>query len=227
MCPDIPVGGGGGFREVNSEGVIKFCIEHQNQPACTEADIGELEHWRTELRQRRLIGQDPLKYEGLGYGNLSKRMSDGTVLMSGSQTGHLEKLTQAEYARVIEFRVAQNWIRSRGLVHPSSETMTHLAIYGSAPEIGFVFHAHCAEIWEAGNDLNIPRTDPLAECGTLAMFHAAQKLLTNYDVRHGGIFAIGGHTDGIIVWGKTADEAGEILLAVLSATANHADQVIA
>jgi len=198
------------------EGVIKFNVEHDTEVGCGESDIVELTKWRKELRAVGLVGQDLARYGGLGFGNLSKRLGDGTFLITASQTGHLDKLTPGDYALITNFNLDRNLVWSKGLKHPSSETMSHLAAYGSNQRVRFVFHAHSPEIWNAKEDLNLPVTDPAVECGTVEMFYEVQRLLKNPDNYWKGILAMGGHTDGILVWGESADETGIRLLFLLS-----------
>jgi ribulose-5-phosphate 4-epimerase/fuculose-1-phosphate aldolase len=198
------------------EGVIKFHVEHETDVCCGESDIVELTKWRNELRAAGLVGQDLARYGGLGFGNLSKRMDDGIFLITASQTGHLETLTPEGYARIMDFDPGQNLVWSKGINHPSSETMTHLAAYGSNPEVQFVFHAHCSEIWNAKDDLDLPITDPAVECGTVEMFYQVRRLLQERENYKKGVLAMGGHTDGILAWGETADETGFNLLSLLS-----------
>jgi hypothetical protein len=198
------------------EGVIKFHVEHETEAGCGESDIVELTKWRNDLRTAGLVGQDLARYGGLGFGNLSKRMGDGTFLITASQTGHWETLTPAGYARIIDFDPGQNLVWSKGMNHPSSETMTHLAAYGFNPRVQFVFHVHSPEIWNAKEDLDLPITDPAIECGTVEMFYEVQRLLQEGNNYHKGVLAMGGHTDGLLAWGGTADEVGINLLFLLS-----------
>ena len=198
------------------EGVIKFHVEHETEVGCGESDIVELTKWRKELRAVGLVGQDLARYGGLGFGNLSKRLGDGTFLITASQTGHLDKLTPGDYAQITNFDPDRNLVWSKGINHPSSETMSHLAAYGSNQRVQFVFHAHSPEIWNTKEDLNLPVTDPAAECGTVEMFYEVQRLLKNPDNYWKGVLAMGGHTDGILAWGESADETGIRLLFLLS-----------
>ena len=197
------------------EAVIQFQSDHEAVLACDAADIVEIERWRREFRTRQFVGQHPDRYEGLGYGNLSARLQDGTVLITGSQTGCLDALQPAHYVRILEFDPDQNRVRSRGLSKPSSETMTHMAVYQSVCGARYVFHTHCPKLWRAAKRLKLPITDPDAKCGTPELFHRVVELLENQDVRSGGILSMGGHEDGILTWGKTADDAGFALLRFL------------
>ena len=198
------------------EGVTKFHVKHETTVCCKESDVVELTRWRNELRTAGLVGQDTTRYGGLGFGNLSKRMVGGTFLITASQTGHLETLTADHYARITGFDPGQNLVWSKGMNPPSSETMTHLAVYGANQAIQFVFHVHCPEIWNAKADLNLLVTDPAIECGTVEMFYEVRRLLKICDHCQQGILAMGGHIDGLLAWGETADGTGFHLLSLLS-----------
>lgn len=201
---------------MNQEGVIKFRFEHEGGVCCADADIADLEQWRAELRGRGWLGQDPIRYGGLGFGNLSKRMPDGNFLITGSQTGHREKLTAEDYVRIQRFDPVRNLIWSKGLKKSSSETMTHMAVYQSIPAANYVFHTHCPELWAARKDLSIPATDPGIEYGTTEMYYEVQNLLSRRQHGQKDILAMAGHRDGIITWGKTAKLAGDTLLLLAS-----------
>ncbi len=204
---------------MNLEEVIKFHVEHQTSVCCNESDIVKLTKWRNELRAAGLVGQDLARYGGLAFGNLSKRVGDGTFLITASQTGHWGKLTPEGYVRIIDFDPGQNLVWSKGLNRPSSETMAHLAAYGSNRQVRFVFHAHCPEIWNAKDDLDLPVTDPAVECGTVEMYYEVQRLLKERKNYQRGILAMRGHTDGLLAWGETADKTGFNLLSLLSRAA--------
>jgi len=200
------------------EGIIKFQVRHETCVCCRDSDIEELTKWRNSLKAAGLVGQDATKYGGFGFGNLSKRMPDGTFLITASQTGHLEKLTPEDYVKIIASDPAQNLVCSQGIQRPSSETLTHLAVYGSNPRVRFVFHVHSHEIWMARDDLGLPTTNPAVECGTPEMFYEVQRLLKDCCNQQKGVLAMGGHTDGILAWGETADETGFSLLLLLRHT---------
>src|SRR5262249_35839367 len=125
-----------------------------------------LSAWREVLARLSLVGRDPARYEGLGYGNLSARLAPfGDVgrgrrrfLVTGSQTGGIPDLTLDHYCVVERYDVARNTVHSLGPVRPSSESLTHGAIYDAAPAARFVFHAHAPEIWRAARALGLPVT---------------------------------------------------------------------
>ncbi|HEU5396592.1 MAG TPA: class II aldolase/adducin family protein [Verrucomicrobiae bacterium] len=204
---------------MNAEGLIRFQVQQDRSPGCQEVDIIELEKWRCELRRLGLVGCDPARYDGFGFGNLSRRMRDGTFLITGSQTGVLASLSAAEYVRITESEPRLNHVCAQGLCRPSSEFLTHLAAYTANPKIYYVFHVHSPEIWNGRDRLGIPMTGPSIECGTVEMFEAVRALLAEPVNDEKGILAMAGHLDGILAWGETADETGNRLLGFLSRAA--------
>jgi len=199
------------------EGVIKFKLEHENIDIINLNSLFDLNRWREKLFKLKLIGQDPLRYGGYAYGNLSRRLENGSneFIISGSQTSHLPELAASHYAWVVEADIQRNYLKSRGLVKPSSEALTHSVFYQSDPAIKFVFHVHSPEIWNDARVLNIPVTDAAVAYGTPAMAEEIKKLFTSSQMQTGRIVAMGGHRDGIISFGQNADQAGDALLVVL------------
>src|SRR5438309_1011210 len=82
-----------------------------------------------------------LEERGYGYGNVSARVGPlGDVgrgqrrfLVTGTQTGGRQGVTLADFCLVERYDLARNRVTSRGLVPPSSESLTHGAIYDIAP----------------------------------------------------------------------------------------------
>jgi ribulose-5-phosphate 4-epimerase/fuculose-1-phosphate aldolase len=209
------------------EGVIKFRAEHREQ-ALDARTYGELattlNGWRRALSLLHVVGRDPARYGGAGYGNLSARVgppSNGkghrAMLITGSQTGHIEKLTLQHYTVVTRYDLKTGVVESHGLVLPSSETMTHGAIYDLSPHIRFVFHAHAPAVWQRRKELRIPTTEPDVGYGTPEMAYSVQSLYRSTGLAESRLLAMGGHEDGVIAFGKTADEAGQILVTALAA----------
>ena len=189
------------------EGVIKFVLEHREAPV--DADVAALNAWRGILVRLGHIGQDPGRYEGLGFGNLSQRTPAG-FLISGSQTGHIEETTIANYAEVTAWSVPDNKVCSRGLVPPSSESMTHAAIYGADEAVNHVFHAHAPEIWRFAPHLDIAATPDDVAYGTVAMAEALDDAVRLQG--SAGIVVMPGHEDGVIAWATSAPGAGHLLI---------------
>jgi L-ribulose-5-phosphate 4-epimerase len=102
---------------------------------------------RRRLLQLCLIGVDS---NGIGFGNLSIR--DGATdnfYITGSATGGIPELTPADYAKVVAYDLEGNWLRFEGSRIPSSESLTHAAIYESDSKAGAVIHCHDSKLWAA------------------------------------------------------------------------------
>ena len=204
----------------DQEGVIKFDLDWRPGPPAAGVDLGvdpaPLDRWRARLMTAGLIGQDPARYDGFGFGNLSMRVATG-FLITGTQTGAMPALSAEHYALVTAWDVAANRIVAHGPVKPSSEALTHATLYGLDPAIGFVFHGHGPAIWTARDRLGLPATAADVPYGTPAMARAVARLFAETTVADTRVFAMAGHEDGIVSFGGTADEAGRALLNALGA----------
>lgn len=196
------------------EGVIKFHCDHDHG-RLEPIDIGELSAWRDMLKQLGLLGQDPLRYGGYGFGNVSMRTAAG-FLVSGTQTGELDNAALEAYAEVIAWNLAANRVTSRGMTRPSSESLTHAAIYSLNPDIRWVFHVHSPDIWNAAPENSLPTTPSSIEYGTQEMADAVSALF-DCGISE-GVFAMGGHEDGIISFGTTAESAGSLIVSALASS---------
>ena len=210
------------------EGVIKFKLDFSRAGPVDMQPLAELNHWRTLLWQQALIGQDPARYEGYGFGNVSQRIGDGAAargkrrfVISGTQTGYLPELDNTHYTVVKSYDAASNAVSAAGPIKPSSESLTHGMIYDLDNAIRIVLHVHSPDIWLAADSLGIPVTDSAVPYGTPQMAAEVQRLFNETDVREQKIFSMGGHEDGIVSFGTTAEEAGDILLRTLDASRKH------
>src|SRR5690606_30824448 len=138
------------------------------------------------------------------------------MLVTGTQTGGMRDISLAHLCLVERYDYQRNWVKSTGLIEPSSETMTHGAIYDLSPAIRFVLHAHSPVIWRRAKALRIPTTDPRVAYGTPEMAREVQRLWGGSTLPATRILAMGGHEDGIIVFGGTAEEAGQVLVGYLA-----------
>lgn len=205
---------------VEKEGVTKFTLHFAPSGPLPEADLLEINAWRKVCYLCRLIGQDPDRYAGHGYGNISQgRPSDGmarSFVISGSQTGHLVDLTRDHYALVLDCSPVKNHVVARGPIKPSSESLTHGAIYALDAGVGGAIHAHSPPIWRRAEALGIPLTDAAVPYGTPELADQIGRLFAETDVRQLGILAMGGHEDGIVTFGTTVAEAGLTLVRYLA-----------
>ena len=208
---------------MEEEGVIKFDLRFTAGPPVAAEVITELNEWRNILWQQALIGQDTGRYQGYGFGNISQRIGEQHAaigqrefIISGTQTGHLQRLDNSHYARVTAYNADRNRVVATGPVMPSSESMTHGIIYDLDSKLNVVLHVHSPDIWKTAVRQGIPVTRASVEYGTAEMSREGVRLFSETGVMEQGIFSMGGHEDGIVAFGNSADEAGNRLLAALA-----------
>lgn len=204
------------------EGVIKFRLRFTRKTPPDYDRVRELNSWRRILYLNKLIGRDSGRYNGAAYGNVSQRIEPHTstrskrrFIVTGTQTGGLEHLTPKHYSVVLKCNPKQNLVVAEGPIEPSSESMTHGAVYDSDDSIRFVFHAHSPQIWGLSKRLGIPMTGKTAEYGTPEMAEEVEGLFGESDVKDKRIFSMGGHRDGVMTFGRTSEEAGLTMLKYL------------
>ncbi len=204
----------------DQEGVIKFQLSHLIASPLPLCQLTELIAWRRILYQLELIGEDPLRYNGCGFGNISQRIphpdsSSRPFIITGTQTGGYKELGAEQFTTVTECIPEKNMVRSRGPVKPSSEAMTHAALYELDPEVQVVIHAHSPHIWRSAVRLGVPVTSVTAGFGTTAMVDAVREIMAQPLTRALGLFIMGGHEDGVVSFARTADQAGVALVSNL------------
>jgi len=197
-----------------AEGVIRFRLEHADGPLPAWAEPGEILAWFCRCRALGGIGRyPPERYQGAAFGNISQRGPRG-FLITGTQTGGKQALTADDLAWVKSCDIEENRVVSQGPARPSSESMTHGQLYALDSGIGFVIHIHDPMLWRQADRLGLPTTDPAVEYGTPAMAREVERLMAMPATRQGGLFAMGGHEDGLVIFGADAEQAGLRLLAL-------------
>ena len=193
---------------MNDEGVIKFNCQWTKSAPINEAWIRDLNVWRDKLYSLGLIG---VNEDGIGYGNISIRFRKNQFIISGSGTGKFKKLTEEHYALVTDYDVKKNAICSTGSIIASSESLTHAMIYEHASDVHGVMHVHHFKIWK--KLLNtLPATAQNIEYGTPEMANEIARLFNEQKLSQHKIFAMAGHYEGIVCFGKNLPQAGELLL---------------
>jgi L-ribulose-5-phosphate 4-epimerase len=105
----------------------------------------------------------------------------------------------------------RNFLRSVGERAPSSEALTHAALYQVNGAIRGVVHVHSRVIWDAWRD-KLPTTRDDVAYGTPEMAYEMIRLHKSRALGRLGVIVMGGHQDGVISFGPTlAEAAGEIL----------------
>lgn len=194
---------------MDEKGIIKYQCRWIEDDPLPPGMIVQINRWRDRLYRKGWIGA----YEnGVGFGNLSVRIADSRrFIISGSGTGRLNALDVRHYTTVLEVDHVRNALTCQGPIRASSESMTHAAVYLSAPMINAIIHTHHLELWETLID-RIPTTSRSAEYGTSEMVREVLRLFQETDVGKKKIFVMGGHEEGIITFGRDLKEAGDVLL---------------
>ena len=213
-------------KEVHQEqeGVIKFNLDHQQSSLDLQRSrplFLLLNEWRDRLYQMGLIGVDPYRYDGIGFGNVSMRLMDNpsSFLITGSQTGLIQQLTLSHYCRVLKCDFQKHTLVSQGEIHPSSESMTHAMMYQLDSRIKAVFHVHSPLLWNS-NMIKLPSSPKSIGYGTIEMTQCVYDLYHTTTLSHiephqqGGHLRMGGHQDGIISIGTNIEEVGNRLLSI-------------
>lgn len=203
------------------EGIISYNLQMQPAKPMPWDRLRVLDGWRQILYLLGLIGCDPKRYGGYAFGNISRRLSMGNAIgdvsfvISASQTGGLARLSAKHYVTVLKCHPEQALVVAEGQFPPSAEALTHAAVYQADESARYVLHVHSPELWRQADRLAIARTDPAAAGGTVALANAITDLLRDPAVRQQGVFAMGGHEDGLVAFGRTAQSAAFILMALL------------
>ena len=208
------------------EGVVQFGYTLTPGPGAPLHP--DLLAWRELLMRQDLIGQDPSRYDGYSFGNLSARLAptnlgakatsnsaDGLFIVSASQAAHRDHNDPATWTTVDTVNLGRFWLEARGELPPSSESMTHAMIYAAEPNAQFVFHAHCPEIWNNADALLLPSTPADVPYGSPQMSQAVIDLLAA-NMSRPLVFTTRGHTDGVFALGPTARDTGGLLTSYLA-----------
>ncbi len=186
---------------------IKFSCERVAAEITSFEGLAELNAHRRKLLQLGLIGVDP---NGIGFGNLSVR--DGATdnfYVTGSATAGIQELTMGDCSKVVACEFERNCVRYEGSALPSSESLTHAAIYKSDATAGAVIHCHDSKLWAAVLN-QAPTTSRAAEYGTPQLAYEIMQLFKRTDVPK--IIAMAGHEAGILTFGKDLEEAFAVLM---------------
>lgn len=200
------------------EGVIKYQLNHTQQPINHLLSLADISAWRTVAVRLDLIGQNPERYDNVGFGNISQRIdaSSDQFIISGTQTGHIKHLSPEHFCLIVKAEPHKNRLQSRGLCKPSSESMTHATVYVQDDTIQAVIHAHSPEIWKHTAELELPHTGADVPYGTVEMAIAVEQLFQSGKLTETSLFTMLGHEDGVVAFGSSVQEAAWELIKYLS-----------
>ena len=194
---------------MSETGSAKFKCEQLTVKLSRFPGFDELNSCRGKLLRLGMVGVDT---NGVSFGNLSVR--DGATsqfYITGTGTGSIAELTPADFAKVVAYDFARNWLQYEGSRVASSESLTHAAVYESDSTVRAVIHCHDLNLWSALSRKAVA-TPVGVDYGTPEMAHAVKRLFQNTDVKHKKFFVMSGHHGGLIAFGKDSTEAFDVLL---------------
>lgn len=205
------------MTNIPSEGVIKFKYNLKLTAPLNQSLYIDIEKWRVILFKMYLIGEYPT--EEVGFGNLSKRLNPQSeeFIITGTQTGKYSNLNGSQYTHIKKCNLKKMSLEASGPIAPSSESLTHFAIYSTCPQVNYIFHIHSNDLWKYMLENDFPKTSDDIEYGTQEMAAAASSCIQN---KSSGIFAMEGHEDGIIAFGNTAEATGRVILDIVKQSRN-------
>ena len=188
---------------------VKFTYERASADMAHFHALAQLNLCRRKLLDLRLIGLDS---NGIGFGNVSIRDgASNNFYITGSATGGLPELTATDCVRVVAYDFAMNWLRYEGAAIPSSESLTHAAIYESDLSTSAVIHCHDLGLWATLLD-RVPTTSNAVPYGTPEIAYEIMRLFKVSDVRSGKILVMAGHEAGIVTFGEDLKDAFNVLM---------------
>ena len=188
---------------------VKFTYERAASELAPFPGLAEVNTYRRKLLELQLIG---VSSNGVSFGNLSVREGvTNNFYVTGSATGALSELTLADCARVVAYDFKRNWLRYEGAAIPSSESLTHAAVYKSDGSARAVIHCHDSSLWLTLLD-RVPTTSKAAEYGTPEMACEIIQLFQTGEAHRRKLFVMAGHEGGIVTFGRDLEEAFAVLM---------------
>lgn len=199
---------------MSEEGIVKFSCELGPAQDIDLSIINELNISRTRLLDAGLIGVDD---QGIGFGNISVRLNDaGDFIISASQTGQ-HRILKPKYFVVVKKCFFKDFkTQAAGRFMPSSESLTHGAIYKSDKRVGAVIHIHSQKLWQFLLKNKFLATPAQAQYGSVELALAITKLFGETEIFKQKIFAITGHASGVVAFGENLAEAEEKIMEIFN-----------
>ncbi len=193
------------------DGVIKYNFDFQKSEPLDKSQFSDIEATRKRLYALGLIG---VYADGIGYGNISKRVNPTSFIITGTQTGYLKSLKAEHYAFVEAYDDKEFYLKSSGAIKPSSEALTHGTIYNLSDEVGAVIHIHSKVVWDFMLKNNYLKTADV-EYGTVAMIDEVNRIFSTIDPLSNAKFVMLGHEEGVMSFGRDLAEAELVLYEIL------------
>jgi len=201
------------------EGYIKFQCNWENRGFYFPKEMFfYINSWREKLYNYGLLGADS---NGIGFGNLSIRMdTTNCFIITGSATGNYPKLNKIHYSKVVDYDIANNYVKCLGGTKASSESLSHAAIYEASPMVKAIIHTHHKDMWKQLIHTE-PTTSSEAEFGTPELAKEITTIARQARTKEKQLIVMGGHEEGILTFGKDIEEAGNVLFTYLEKYTNQ------
>lgn len=206
---------------MQTEGIIKYKCENQLMEVVTELMIADINLIRTLLFDLKSIGIDYREsVDGIGFGNISKRIMNNQFVISGSGTGAKRILAAKDFSIVVNCDIQNNFLHSKGLCNASSESLSHFAVYNSLKNINFVIHIHNFELWNFWKN-KTPTTAQNAQYGTPEMANSIIDCVKQFnETQEPKAVVMGGHIEGMLFFGEDLATTFRLILDFLNALNN-------
>ena len=113
---------------------------------------------------------------------------------------------------MVAYNFEKNWLRYEGSTIPSSESLTHAAIYEADAKAAAVIHCHDSTLWATALLNEAPTTSNAVAYGTPEMAYETMRLFGVTDVQTRKILVMAGHEGGIVTFGGNLEEAFAVLM---------------
>ncbi|MGM0461364.1 MAG: class II aldolase/adducin family protein [Fibrobacterota bacterium] len=205
---------------MQDEGYIKYSCFLDTSTAPPAADSMMVQNIRRKLYDIGLIGM----YEnGVGFGNVSCRSGKETMsfIITGSATGGSKILDREDFVEVETCDIQKNHVSAKGKIPPSSESMTHWAVYAAHEEIQAVVHVHSKDIFDYMKNAGAFCTRRNISYGTPQMARAIFRLVQTGLSPH-GVFYTAGHDEGVFAYGRNESEVENAILNLYTKARGYA-----
>ena len=194
------------------DGVVKYSLEFEQTNEIAIKECNKIEKIRERLYSLGLIGA----YDnGIGYGNISLRYKDtNEFVITATQTGELANLEPKDYSLVTDVNFDTFKTYAKGFSKPSSESITHAAIYTLDSNINAVIHVHNEKIWNFMLSNNYLSTND-TPYGTPEMVEDINEMYKNINPVLNNAFVMKGHFEGVVTFGKNLKEAEKVLYEII------------
>lgn len=195
------------------EGVVKYSLEFKKTEPISSTCKDKIESIREDMYALNLIGAYD---DGIGFGNISLKMDNSDkFVITGTQTGHLERLHVEDYSMVerVDFDTFTTY--ASGACRPSSEAITHACIYALDKKVKAIIHVHNEKLWKYMLEHDYVSTSDV-EYGSLEMTKDIQQIYSSLDALENCSFVMRGHFEGVFVFAKSLQEAQKHLMKIMA-----------